>query len=367
MTLFLTNNCDCAVLISIEDGRYFPRREDEEMFVHGTLNLLLPAPVDDLIPPSTRISTQPIACTNTPRWRTTLVYFMSLKILRRLTSGRAEATLTAFSISVDGLQRDIGRIKLRMDKAKFVLMKKGKRNLAQIKDYVVDKGDWYPLGKGRAEMKVGLFIVKISPTSDIQKEMATPLRKPLQTSNDLGFEISSNASGYLSVSTGHGEGQYESEGMPCTPIRNEASRYSFLFRIMEARYLNALLREANNAHVCFQYTLLETQKQAIRCYASENQTTWHVSEQPYNLFVRVDLPDILGWLDRQQVIIVHLLVLQEETEQIIGSARIHLGRWQREIKEHSFPVYDCFNRMSLWQNNIAQITVQMGLIESWET
>ncbi|KAG0180805.1 hypothetical protein DFQ28_000709 [Apophysomyces sp. BC1034] len=251
-----------------------------------------------------------------------------------------------------------------MDEAKFVRMKSGKRNLEQVKDYVVDKGAWRSLGKGRAQMKAGLFIVNMVPTSNTQKETATPLRKPVPTAVDLGFEIcSSNVSDYLSVSTDEDENQEECEKISYIQVGNGSSRYSFLFRIMEARYLDALLREATGARAYFQYTLFRNQE--IRCLAFNKQTTWHVLEQPQCLLIQGDLHDILQWLDRQSAITVRLLVLQDGSEQTVGSARVRIGRWQRGVEKCSFPVYDRCHKMSLWQHNIAQVTVQMGLMESW--
>jgi hypothetical protein len=66
-------------------------------------------------------------------------------------------------------------------------MNNGKRDLAQIKQFVVDKGDWLSISKNnRAQIKAGLFIVEMprSPdTAAYNKDVGTPLQRPLRTAH----------------------------------------------------------------------------------------------------------------------------------------------------------------------------------------
>ncbi|KAI8344837.1 hypothetical protein BC941DRAFT_508341 [Chlamydoabsidia padenii] len=196
MTLILTETCHYALLVAIEEGAGFPSLRDHEIFIHSRLALHLPNTVGDLIPPPTIISARPTQLVSHPQWRTTLVYFLSAKLLRRLRRRQALVTLqiTAMSEQCDTL--DLGAATLRVDEAKMIKMTQQdqKPPLATLKNFVVDKGEWKPIRGGKAQIKAGLFIVDMPPPAgERQKQVATPLRHPIsldkEEEEDLGFEI----------------------------------------------------------------------------------------------------------------------------------------------------------------------------------
>lgn len=218
MTLFLTNTCHYALLVAIEDGkrqkkktvvfllrcreltfsfffgnvsgRSFISDPSRELFIKSQLDFALPPDVDDLILPNTLICTQPVECTSTPRWRTVLVYFLSAKILRRFKRYPARVTLDVCSFNEHGDTDELGRIELPIKGAQFVHNQTPYPNDdeggRQIKHYVLDKGHWGSLNRGRGQIRVGLFVSKMSPTAnDRNKEMATPLRRPVSTATAI--------------------------------------------------------------------------------------------------------------------------------------------------------------------------------------
>ncbi|KAI8098692.1 uncharacterized protein BX664DRAFT_319353 [Halteromyces radiatus] len=197
MTLILTKTCHHALLVAIEEGIGFPSLGDRDLFIHSRLELHLPETVGDLIPPPTIISTKPTKLVSDPQWRTTLVYFLSAKLLRRLRRRQAQVTLQIRAMAEQGDTKEIGLASLRVDQAKIIKMVQGERSLSIVKNYVVDKGEWKPItkeGMSRAQIKAGLFIVDMPPPAgERHRQVATPLRNPIihnkQMEDELGLEI----------------------------------------------------------------------------------------------------------------------------------------------------------------------------------
>ncbi|RUS24954.1 hypothetical protein BC938DRAFT_472836, partial [Jimgerdemannia flammicorona] len=125
--------------------RDFPNKPDNDLFVQCRLNLKLPPSVADLIPPSTLISTVPVTHESSPHWRTTLAYFLSANLLRRLRSQRATVRLDVCSLDSQGRHETVGSVSLELCEARVVVMRDGKRELREVVKFVVDKGNWSPL------------------------------------------------------------------------------------------------------------------------------------------------------------------------------------------------------------------------------
>ncbi|KAI8644199.1 hypothetical protein BD408DRAFT_320797, partial [Parasitella parasitica] len=105
-------------------------------------------------------------------------------------------------------QEKLGSVTLNIQDAKSVLMRKGSRDISQIQQFVVDKGDWIPIhgGTGTGKIKAGLFIVEMPHSTDNNnfsgnKEFGTPLQMPVRFNQnnksnmgELGLEICSDMS-----------------------------------------------------------------------------------------------------------------------------------------------------------------------------
>ncbi|ORZ16274.1 hypothetical protein BCR42DRAFT_414706 [Absidia repens] len=174
MTLILTTTCSYALLIAIDQGTGFPSFNDRDIFLHSRLALHLPDTIGDLIPPSTIISAKPTKLVPKPQWRTTLGYFLSAKLLKRLKRRCAVITLQVTTMTGQGDMHELGTVTLRVDQAKTIKVTQRRQQQQQqppfniLKDYVIDKGDWKPViknGNGttmnNAQIKVGLFVVEM--------------------------------------------------------------------------------------------------------------------------------------------------------------------------------------------------------------
>ncbi|KAI8339728.1 hypothetical protein BC941DRAFT_468997 [Chlamydoabsidia padenii] len=211
MTLILTTTCHYALLVAIEEGAGFPSLCDGDIFVQSRLSLHLPDTVGDLIPPSTIISAKPTKLVPNPQWRTTLVYFLSAKLLKRLRRQHAQVTLQIKTMAAEqGNMLELGTATLKVDQAKVIKMVRGQQPLNILKNYVVDKGEWKPIRKDGAEstvaittttkcttqIKAGLFVVDMPPpVGERQREVATPLsRYPLKSNKRSSSSSSSSSS-----------------------------------------------------------------------------------------------------------------------------------------------------------------------------
>jgi hypothetical protein len=189
-------------------GRHFPDNPDHDVFIQSRLNLVLPSVVDDLIPPATLINSVPVSTTPNPAWRTTLAYFVSAKLLRRLRKQGAQVRLDISTLSLDSRHEVMGSVSLDVKDAKMVLMKDGKRELREVEAYVVDKGNWLSLSPPSAnkstlpspcpEIKAGLFVLDMpQAVSDLAARSSTPVpatfTKRALVKNDPGLELCSSS------------------------------------------------------------------------------------------------------------------------------------------------------------------------------
>lgn len=164
--------------------------------------------MDDLIPPATLINSVPVSTTSRPAWRTTLAYFVSAKLLRRLRKQGAQVRLDVATLSLDSRHEVMGSVSLDVKDAKMVLMKDGKRELREVEAYVVDKGNWLPLSplSGNKssmpsqipEIKAGLFVLDMpQAVSDLAARSSTPVpttfTKRALTKRDPGLELCSSS------------------------------------------------------------------------------------------------------------------------------------------------------------------------------
>ncbi|KAI7859039.1 hypothetical protein BDC45DRAFT_601932 [Circinella umbellata] len=164
MSLLLTRTCEYAILVAVQQGRHFSHSADHDICVQSKLELRLPAAVDDLIPPTTIISTPPtsILRDGTVLFDTTLAYLISTKLLQRLRTHNAEINLTANSVGSDATQQRIGTISLSVADAKMVVHHGG--HMDKVNRFVVDRADWRSLSPDnnrKEQLKAGLFIVSM--------------------------------------------------------------------------------------------------------------------------------------------------------------------------------------------------------------
>ncbi|KAG0176833.1 hypothetical protein DFQ29_005578 [Apophysomyces sp. BC1021] len=211
MSILLTTTCDYAILVAIQQGRHFSHSEEHDICIQSKLELLLPKPVDDLIPPTTIINTAPatIAADGSVHFQTTLVYLVSTKLLSRLRTYNAQISLTISSLSVDASSSNLGTIRLHLSGAKMVVQHHGQRQLNEVNQFVVDKGAWQSIPNRREQIKAGLFIVAM-PDKKQQQPKYDAASEPSLELRSLG-----NSSFLLSPSSGS---QHSSNSGVETPL-----------------------------------------------------------------------------------------------------------------------------------------------------
>lgn len=407
-------------------GQHFKAQEDKDIYITSRLNLKLPRPVDDLIPPTTLISTKPTILTDKPQWRTTLVYYLSSQILHRLRKRQAQITLEVITLPEKGSRDKIGTMVLQMDEAKLVLMRDGKRDISQIQQFVVDKGDWLSISENsRSKVKAGLFIVEMPNNTDTQdKEVGTPLQMPIRTNYlsptssgaDMGLEIISDVSDILINTAGYhhhsGEGnllldddedtedfeqnvqledEYEEEEEEqqmtdneeqeddkedeegVIAIGNGLDQYTFFFRIMEAQHISAITNQyflqkeedqEDIQQVYFHYEFADRQFQFLANYQPDH---WKTLDQPHTLLFQGHLDDIKAWLADQGMITI-CLIMQDTTGKtdIIGFSEVYLKGRELGIAEQASIIYNCER---IWHINpdkqFSKLQLQIGLTPGW--
>ncbi|KAI7892656.1 uncharacterized protein EV154DRAFT_504406 [Mucor mucedo] len=153
MSLLLTKTCEYAILVTIQQGRYF--QTDATIKIETELDLKLPPSIDDLIPTKTNICSPPSKVDNHGNcsFNVSLVYFVSHKQLTRLR--RNEATM---SICVKKEDKHNNKIVFLIADAKEVIPQ-SEHKLDHIYKFVADKGAWCTIAKTRQQLKVGLFYV----------------------------------------------------------------------------------------------------------------------------------------------------------------------------------------------------------------
>jgi hypothetical protein len=349
--------------------------------------------VDDLIPPNTRLQTKAVTLTEAPEFRTTLVYYVSEPILSRLRKRQAQVTLEVIQLHEDITSQTIGSVELHMRDAKLVKMRNGNRKMAQVQQFVVDKGSWLSFGKGK--IKAGLFIVQMP---DNNKEMGTPLQTPIRTqqqigAKDLGLEICSDMSDLFFNSEKEeddddygedyededeeGDGDIDDEGAessgggeddpPIIIIGDGLDQYSFLFRILEAKHISAIVNNYSGIEdIFFRYQFA---KQEFQCYAENCLDGWKCVEYHNNILLQGDLQDIKEWFSNQPPIRVRLFIrqLHQEEESMIGFADIYLKGRDVTVVQQSSIIYDYDKKWYInAKKQFAKLSLQIGILDTWD-
>ncbi|KAF7721750.1 hypothetical protein EC973_004167 [Apophysomyces ossiformis] len=202
MSLLLTTTCDYAILVAIQQGRHFTHSEEHDIYVQSKLELLLPKPVDDLIPPTTVISTAPATIDHhgCVRFQTTLAYLVSTKLLNRLRTYDALITLTVSALSLDANMSDLGSIRLHLSGAKMVVQHHGQRQLDELNQFVMDKGAWQTISNRREQIKAGLFIVAMPENNKTQAPRPT-MTKFVDAASEPSLELSPTSQHSSSVAS----------------------------------------------------------------------------------------------------------------------------------------------------------------------
>lgn len=355
-----------------------------------------------MIPPSTLISTKPTILSDKPQWRTTLVYYISRQILHRLRKRQAQITLEVSSLTEQGSRDTIGSIVLQMDEAKMVLMRNGSRDISQVQQFVVDKGDWLSISENsRSKIKAGIFIVEMpSNTNATFKEVGTPLQIPVKTSffndtatSDLGLEIcsdmselfidtlnDSNQEDSLILDDDEDEEDYEQDMMnmqlnenddeedieqDVIPIGEGLDQYSFLFRIIEAKNIASIANKyASDVTAYFQY---EFANKHFQCAAEYDQDHWQALEYVNNIMLQGHLDDITAWLTEQSMITVCLIIEDAEGKQeIVGFSEIYLKGRDIGVANQSSMIYDCERTWHINSDKqFSKLLLRIGLEKGW--
>lgn len=403
MSLLLTKNCHYAILVAIEDGQNFIGQGDKDTYVTSRLNLKLPRPVDDLIPPTTLLSTKPTILTDKPEWRTTLVYFVSSQILHRLRKRQAQVTLDVNTLAEEGTREVLGSVVLKMEDARIV-MQRGKQDITQIQEFVNDKGTWLHLNENtRSKIKVGLFITVMPQNTDaVDKKFGTPLQRPIRTDgrshsrqSEPGLEICSNVSELLSnVSENsillnaeddedeelldesdyeqihHGDdddGQEheEEEEEQTIAIGNGLDQYSFEFRIIDAKYISSITEKFPNiTEVFFQYEFADKQYQ---CGAENKNDRWVALEHHRGISIQGQLEDIKAWMEEIAMITVCLIGQDTDGKQeLIGFSEVFIKGRDLGIVPLSTLIFDCEKTWHINSNKqFSKLQLEVGLTEGW--
>lgn len=386
-------------------GQRFKPEEDKDVYVTSRLNLKLPPQIDDLIPPTTRISTKPALCTENPQWRTTLVYYVSRSFLSRLRKQHAPVTLEIFNLSEKCTKDKLGSVELHMEDAKVVVMRQGRRDMSQIQQFVVDKGEWLSLGQhNREEIKAGLFIVEMPHISDSpvgNKEVGTPLQKPMRTASritshptgtELGLEIHSDMSElFINSSDETGEEEEDkddddddallrqelhkeydeiaSNHEDVISIGHGTDRFGFVFRITEAKHISTILENYSNVIDAFFYYQFLGQEYhcSVNFNLEEGEEGWQAREYHDMIRFQGNFEEVRNWLSDQSMIQVCLVIKQAHEEDIIiGYSEVYIKDKELGLVQKSRIIYD---HERTWHINdrkqFAKLQYQIGLIKGW--
>ncbi|KAI9007916.1 hypothetical protein CLU79DRAFT_777504 [Phycomyces nitens] len=369
MAVHLTESCEFAILVAIEDGRGFTSDLDRDLLIYSRIRLPLPPSIDDLLLADNLIAARPVPCTAEPSWRTTFVYFVSLKMLRRLRERSTPVVLELSYYSEDSTKIPIGNIQITMDTARLVVMRNGRREPAQVHDYVVDKGNWHTVGKERAQIKAGLFIVDIPSTSDVDHFKGMNNFRPSWTSrrpiapNPLGFELCS-VSDHLSMPSMSG-----SEDKPglVQQIGHGTGHYTLECRILQARHLASVLQAKGQIRrLSFHFSF--GGRRVVQTVEQSGYDNWPVKNHDTSWLLSGSLEDILVWLECTLKV---YLVAEYKDGRTVSHARakVYLGRRQERVVEQSFLIYDRLHPHEICispSKQLAQIVVRSGLTQGWD-
>ncbi|CAO3640131.1 unnamed protein product [Mucor hiemalis] len=164
MSLLLTKTCEYAILVSIQQGRYFSVNNNGAPYsvkIEAELNLKLPPSIEDLIPTRTILHSPPskVDTNGNCTFNISLVYFVSFKQLQRLRRTNAKTTIRVLKIDSEGAsQTSTSSLQFSVSEAKEVIPQ-SQHKLDQIYKFVLDKGAWFTTPKTRQQIRVGLFYV----------------------------------------------------------------------------------------------------------------------------------------------------------------------------------------------------------------
>ncbi|KAG1466801.1 hypothetical protein G6F46_009693 [Rhizopus delemar] len=416
MSLLLTRNCHYALLVAIDEGQQFNAQDDRELYITSRLNLKLPRAVDDLIPPNTRINTRPTSFTQTPKWRTALIYYLSNKILYNLIKRQGSISLEILSVSEEMHRENLGFVELQVDHAKVVRLHRGNKEITQIQQFVINKGDWLRVNEnGRAQIKAGLFIVEMPNNATAEaknKEVGTPLQMPIRTSNqnpltegDLGMEICSDMSDLFPVEgdvtflsdekeengdaiydkseylhteedlnnldekseyMGQDMEEYEEEERNCIYVGKGSEQYSFLFQLIEVKHMSSIMEGYIDIQRAFIRYAFANREYEIQVNLLKDK--WEVIEYQKGIPLQGSLDDVQEWLNIQEKISVYFMIEYVSGEEdLIGFADVYLKGRGVQILEQSSIVFD---RDRMWHINqdkmFTKLQLKVGLVKGWD-
>jgi hypothetical protein len=298
-----------------------------------------------------------------------------------------------------------------MENAKAVLMRQGRRDMSQIQQFVVDKGDWLSLGQNRGKIKAGLFIVEMPHTSDSpvgNKEVGTPLQMPMRTASritshptgtELGLEIHSDMSELFMNSSDETGEQVEEDDEDLEPsllsnqqqqeqteeyehdiLDNEeegiiqigcgTDRFGFFFRVIEAKHMSTILENYPNvidAYFCYRFLNQEYQCSVDFNLEEDDEEVWRAREYQEMIRFQGDFEEIRDWLTERSTIKVCLVIKQEdEDEVIIGYSEVYIKNEELGVAQKSRIIYD---HERIWHINrrkqFAKLQYQIGFINGW--
>ncbi|KAI9269851.1 hypothetical protein BY458DRAFT_185790 [Sporodiniella umbellata] len=414
MSLLLTRNCHYALLVAIDEGQQFSVQDDRELYITSRLNLKLPKAVDDLIPPNTRINTRPTPFTQAPKWRTTLIYYLSDKILYNLIKRQGTITLEIMSVSEEMQRENLGIVELQINDAKRVRLHRKNKEITQIQQFVINKGSWLRMENGRAQIKAGLFIVEMpnhASAEAINKEVGTPLQLPMRTNNqtpssegELGMEICSDVSdlfpgegdfssdekeddedeeysksGYLQPEdedinhldekSGYIANDTEEDDLTrdCIVVGRGTEQYSFFFQLIEAKNMSSFMDGYSDIQRAFIRYAFINKEYDIQVNLLKDK--WEVIEYQKGTPLQGSLEEAREWLNAQEKISVCFMVEYNNGEiDFIGYTDVYLKGRGNGISEQSFIVFDHDRMWHINEDKIfTTLQLKMGLVKGWDS
>ncbi|KAI7899896.1 uncharacterized protein BX663DRAFT_519856 [Cokeromyces recurvatus] len=408
MSLLITRNCHYAIIVAIGDGQEFKAEEDKDFCVRSQLNLILPSQLQDLIPPNTRLSTKPTTLHESFRIRTTLVYFVSSQLLKRLKKTQSSIILEFVSISVTSAENQLGTIEFKMEDAKMVRILEENSDIKTIENFVIDKGQWLPVGNEhmKGQIQAGLFIVEMPNNAKVpaNNTVGRPIEAPSRSSNnshyynnnnntvlfgkvndEMGLEICSDTSELFkndpleieeesNISSSELEedisnnSESEAEETEVIKVGEGMEQYSFIFRLLEAIHLSDITRSFTDIKdAYFQYKI---GNQIFKCPVQYNENEWKAMDYKHQLFFVGELSDIKIWLAEEQTTVDIFLVIQYanwKEDFFIGYSNIYLTDQTIGLKQQARIIYDQNQKWHMnSQMQSPKLRLEIGLIEGWE-
>ncbi|KAI7861443.1 hypothetical protein BDF14DRAFT_1869826 [Spinellus fusiger] len=385
MAVHLTDVTECAILIT---------DIDRDVLIYTRIALPLPQVIDDLLLPDNIISSHPVACTDTPSWKTTMVYFLSYKMLRHL---RLKDTLVKLEVSyltTHGITERVGTFTLSIHKAKQVKLSDRNVELQQVGTSVEHTGEWYSVRKeGEEAIKVGLFIVnliraKMEDCDTMDQVMPMSISRSSHRESGLSGRVQRHIPG-LSTTTTTTNTNTAAEYLKhqllseCSVLYHQIGTvkqsYSFNFTILEAKHLTSLFHSANiqcqypHQKLHFQYNFLGQRTLQTIVIPPYPKDTWTVLQHQHQQrwCMSGHLPHILEWMNLHRTFHVYLILLDEKQKhrRTIGQAKVCLSRLHSQQPERqAFLVYNYGHPHDLCMSatqQFVQIAVRSGISQGW--